>query len=172
VTARSPVGIAIRIAEPDDHEAISALFAASYGTLMGGAYEPATLEAALPLITRANPLLLASGSFFVAQAGDAMVGCGGWTRVRPGRGDVEPGLGHVRHFATHPSHTGLGIGRALYRACESQALAAGVGRFECYASLNAEGFYAALGFATVKRITVPVSHSVRVPAVHMTRAIG
>lgn len=165
-------GVTVRIATPDDHDTISSLFAASYGSLMRGAYEPALLDAALPLMTRANPLLLAWGTFFVAETGDATVACGGWTRVRPGRGDVVRGLGHVRHFATHPAHTGLGIGRSLYQACEKQALAAGIERFECYASINAEGFYAALGFQALARITVPLNDEIRLPAVHMNRAIG
>lgn len=172
MTPAAPAGVTVRIATPDDHEAISHLFAVSYGTLMRAAYEAAVLEAALPLMTRANPLLLASGTFFVADTAGNVVGCGGWTRARPDRGDVERGLGHVRHFATHPDHTGLGIGRVLYEACEKQALAAGVERFECYASLNAEGFYSALGFEALARIDVPLNDEIRLPAVRMIRAIG
>lgn len=171
MTTEARRGVTVRVATPDDHEAISGLFTASYGALMRSAYEAAVLDAALPLMTRANPLLLASGTFFIADAAGNIVGCGGWTRARPGRGDVESGLGHVRHFATHPDYTGLGVGRALYDACEGQALAASVKRFECYASLNAEGFYSALGFEALARISVPLNDEIRLPAVHMTRVL-
>jgi len=171
VTTTAPRDVTVRIATSHDHEAVSRLFEASYGTLMRSAYEPGLLEPALPLMTRANPMLLASGTFFVAELGDATVGCGGWTRARPGRGDLEPGVGHVRHFATHPDYTGRGIGRALYRACETQATAKGVKRFECYASLNARGFYAALGFTTLARISIPLSEAVHLPAAHMARPL-
>jgi len=170
VTTRCPAGITVRIAEPSDHAAIAGLFESSYALLMRDAYEPALLAAALPLITRANPMLLASGTFFVATDADTgVLGCGGWTRVRPGNGEVQAGLGHIRHFATHPGYTGLGIGRALYAACENQAREAGVERFECYASLNAEGFYASLGFEKLDRISVPVGRDIDFPAILMRR---
>ena len=50
-------------------------------------------------MTRANPGLLASGTYYVAESRDSLiVGCGGWTRESPVDGGIEPGLGHIRHF--------------------------------------------------------------------------
>lgn len=165
-------GIRIRPARPDDEAAVSALLAASYPVLMPAGYDPAVLSAALPLMTRANPALLASGRYFLAEeAGGQVVGCGGWTPERPGRGDVAPGLGHIRHFATHPERLGRGIGRAIYEASAAQAGAAGVQRFECYASLNAVAFYAALGFVARGRMEVAMGPEVRFPCEVMDREI-
>lgn len=145
----------IRPATPDDAAAVTKLLRASYPVLMKSAYTAGVLAAALPSMTRANPDLLASGTYFVAQTDtDELVGCGGWTRQAPGTAVVEGDIGHVRHFGTHPDWTGRGIGRALYEACEDQAAAAGIARFNCFASLNAEGFYAALGFERVGPIEV------------------
>lgn len=45
-------------------------------------------------------------------------------------------------------------------------------RFECYAGLNAEGFYAALGFAAVGRFDVPLGGSLLLPSVVMRRFVG
>jgi len=172
MTARVPARVSVRPAGPSDHAAIAALFESSYALLMRDAYEPDLLAAALPLITRANPMLLASGTFFVATGtGGAVLGCGGWTHARPGSGRLERGLGHIRHFATHPDSTGQGIGRRLYLSCEEQASEAGIERFECYASLNAEGFYAALGFEKRDDITVTIGHDIDFPAVLMTREL-
>lgn len=163
---------AIRVATPDDHSAVSELFEASYSVLLQGHYQRAELEAALPLLTRANPMLLASGTFFVANSVQAsVVGCGGWTRERPGKGDTDSRLAHIRHFAIDPGYTRRGIGRALYEACETQARRAGIERFECYASLNAEGFYVALGFERIETIDLELAGGKTLPAVWMTRSI-
>jgi hypothetical protein len=61
-------GITIRVATPDDLEMLSELIAASYAMLDNGAYEPERLAAALPIMSRANPKLLVSGTYFVAEA--------------------------------------------------------------------------------------------------------
>lgn len=162
----------IRVATPADAEAVTELLSASYPVLMADAYDEASLEAALPEMTRANPALLSSGSFYVAEQDDGgLAGCGGWTRDRPGSGEIEPGVAHIRHFATRPEWIGRGVGRAIYERCEEDASAAGMTRFECYASLNAEGFYLALGFSSERRIDIPMGKDTTFPAVVMRRAI-
>lgn len=164
----SPPAPTLRLAGPADAAAVTALLAACYPRLMASAYPPAVLAVALPLMTRANPALLASGSYYLAEGADgALLGCGGWTPDRPGRGDVRPGLAHIRHFATHPTATGQGIGRALFTRCLADATAAGFDRFECYASLNAVGFYAALGFIEAERTAVAMGDGIAFPCVLM-----
>ena len=151
---------------------MSGLLEASYPTLMPPGYDAAVLAAALPLMTRANPALLSSGTYFLAESVDGLtVGCGGWTRERPGSGEVAPDLAHIRHFATHPEWIGRGVGRALYSRCAREARAAGARRLECYASLNAEGFYAALGFKSLERIEVPMGAGATLPSLLMARSI-
>jgi len=158
---------AVRPATPGDVTEVTELLTLSYSRLMAEAYEPQVLAAALPLIGVANPALLGSGRYFMAVAQDAVaVGCGGWSLERPG-GGLEPGLGHVRHFAVHPDHLGRGIGRALFRAGAAQARHAGMTRMECYASLNAEGFYRALGFRTLGPIQVDLGQGLVFPALGM-----
>lgn len=161
-----------RIATPDDAESVEAVLKASYPRLMASDYEPAVLEAALKLITRANPGLLASGTYYVAQTRDGtVVGCGGWTRNRPTESDTDvDDCAHLRHFATHPDWAGRGVGRAIFRACEQTVRSAGVARLEVYSSLNAEPFYAAMGFARVELVAVPVG-PVRFPSVLMQRSV-
>src|SRR4051794_2668660 len=124
-------------------------------------------------MVRPNPALLASGTYHMAETDDgAVVGCGGWTRERPGTRDMQPSLAHIRHFATRAERAGRGVGRAIYCRREAQAFAAGVTSFECYASLNAEGFYAALGFAVVGRFDVPLGESLLLPSVVMRRSLA
>lgn len=161
----------IRPTRPDDKAVVEAILNASYPTLMAGAYDAGLLARALPRITRANPALLASGTYFVAECRGEPVGCGGWSCERPGTGMVEIDLGHVRHFATLPDFLGRGVGRALYGRCASQAWSAGVRRLECYSSLNGEPFYAALGFARLGPIDVAMGPDVIFPSILMTRRI-
>lgn len=170
-----PANISIRTATPSDAEAVGTLLQASYPTLMAPGYPADVLERALPLIVRANPALLRSGTYCLAEAPDgALAGCGGWTLERPGAADapVDPALGHIRHFATHPGWTRRGVGRALFERCAADARAAGVRRFECYASLVAEPFYAALGFVAVEPLVVAMGPGISFPSVRMIRDLA
>ena len=161
----------LRTASLDDAAAIGAVLTASYSLLMRGAYPDDLLESALPRITRANPDLLRSGRYHLAESEDgAAMGCGGWSDRPPGSGP--DGHAHIRHFATHPDWTGQGVGRAIYRRCEEEAAAAGFGGFICFSSLNGEPFYAALGFRRVREIRVPMGPGLRFPSVLMVKGIG
>ena len=93
----------IRTANPADTEAVTALLAASYSTLLSASYESELLGRGLAHFTKANPTLLSCGTYYVAEreTGD-LVGCGGWTAAEPGTGNVTEGEAHIRHFATHP----------------------------------------------------------------------
>ena len=162
----------VRVARPEDLRAVDELLKASYPALMASAYDPEALAPALKLMTRANPELLASGTYYVAEtAAGLIVGCGGWTRERPGTTITEPALGHIRHFGTHPDWARRGVGRAIYRLCESAARAAGMKSFEAYSSLNGESFYRALGFERVREMDMEMSPQVVLRAVLMRRDI-
>lgn len=169
------VNFTLRIATMDDADAVGALLRVSYSELLASAYPAELLAAALPLMTRANPRLLRSGSYYLAEAADgALAGCGGWTLERPGRLDdpIDPALGHVRHFATHPGWVRRGVARELLDRCIAEARAAGVQRFECYSTLDGEPFYRALGFTAVETIAVPMGEGVALPSTRMIRHIA
>jgi GNAT superfamily N-acetyltransferase len=163
----------LRVTIPDDADAISALLEASYTAAFAGHYENHVLAAALPLMTRANPRLLASGTYHVAETGDGVpIGCGGWTIDRPGTAEVVPGLAHVRHFGTHPDWARCGVGRALFGRCADEAKARGIGRLECYSSLVAENFYRALGFTVVERKDIELRAGITLAGVVMAFDLG
>ena len=166
--------VSLRPAGPADAVALDRLLARSYSRLMAEAYPPAVLAAALPLIARANPDLLADGNYYLAADPDGgeqapLFGAGGWSLARPGSGTVEPGLAHIRHFAVDPDATGRRIGAALYNRCQTAAQTVGVARMEVYASLNAVGFYARMGFTPIAPIAIPFPSGVHFPAVRMGR---
>jgi GNAT superfamily N-acetyltransferase len=163
----------IRIARPSDSEAVSALLAASYSNLLTACYDSDTLNRALPFMTRANPALLRSGTYYVAERGPGnLVGCGGWTTARPGSGEIIEGEAHIRHFATHPEWVGRGVGSSLLARCFSDARTLGIRKLHCFSTLNAERFYRASGFETIGPIGVPMGRSLIFPSVLMSRKLA
>lgn len=156
--------VLVRPAVPADNRAVGAVLQEAYPFHLARAYGAETLKAALPFMVRANPGLLASGTYHIAElAGGEVVGCGGWTREQPGAGTVVAGLGHLRHFGVKPDFGRRGIGRAILARCEEQAAAEGIDTVECWSVLGARRFYERAGFAVVEArdlvmgaVTLPV----------------
>lgn len=162
----------IRVARTEDACELGELFRTSYSTLLKQSYGAAELDAALPALSKPNPVLLASGTFYLAHSQDGqLMGAGGWSVERPGTGDVVPHLAHIRHFATHPDWTRLGVGRAIYSHCERAAFSAGALAFECFSALNAVSFYEALGFMTASIITLSLGPGAAIPVALMKRSL-
>lgn len=163
--------IRVRVANPNDAMAVQQVLEASYPALMPQSYDTALLARALPVITRPNPKLLSSGTYFLAEIDGSPVGCGGWSPEPPGSEEVVAGLAHIRHFATEAKSIGKGVGRSLYLACEDSAKSHGVKRFECLSSLNAEPFYRCLGFERVEALGVVMPNDVVFPSIRMVRGL-
>ena len=162
----------LRVAESDDEAAVTTLTQASYSVLMRAAYDQDLLDKALPIICRANPRLLASETYFLAVTGDDdVIGAGGWSREQPGTLKILEGVGHIRHFATHPDWACRGVGRAIHERCVDEARTAGLDRLECYASLNAVDFYAKLGFNAMQAMDVSLSDVCVMPVMLMQQAL-
>ncbi len=154
----------IRVAVPGDLAALDALFARAYPRLLRDAYPPSILVTAVPRIARAQPRLLASRTFHLAEdAAGRVLGAGGWT---PGR---KTGQGDIRHFVTDDRATRQGIGGALLRHCIAEAARAGVNLLRCQATRNAVPFYASEGFRELGAIEVPLRPGIGFPAIAMER---
>lgn len=162
----------LRVATLEDCDTVAAVLGPSYTKLMVAAYPADLLARTLPSITRANPVLLSSGHYYLVEAETGEpAGCGGWSANPPGRSDGDPDRAHIRHFATHPDWTRRGVGRLLYERCAADARAAGFTLFEAWASLNGESFYASLGFRRLGPIETSMPGGVKFPAIRMERAI-
>jgi GNAT superfamily N-acetyltransferase len=164
------VRFSIRTATLADADPVSRVLLASYQPLLNGHYDDALLARALPLVTRANPRLLSSKQYYVAESEEGRcIGCGGWTRERPSTGDAIDGVGHIRHFATAAEWSGLGVGKALLSHSIRSAEKQGVFVLECLATRNAEGFYMAAGFRRIGPIDVSLGDGVALPSLLMRR---
>lgn len=145
--------ITLRAATPDDRDAVELVLASSYGTLLRAAYAD-QLAAALPFLIRARPELLACGTFYVAELGGDVVGCGGWTRTSPEGREPVPGEAHIRHVACDPAWVRHGIARAILDRCLMEARDGGVRLLRCQSTLAAVSFYTAMGFRKIADATL------------------
>jgi GNAT superfamily N-acetyltransferase len=153
-----------------DASGVTSLLQQSYPRLLAADYERDVLQNALPLMVQANPSLLASGTYFVAE-GDTgrILGAGGWTRRSPTDGGASVRGGHIRHVATHPDALRQGVARSLMRRILSSAKAMGAARLHCLSTRTAVPFYKAMGFVGHGAVTVHMGPGVRFPAVEMLR---
>jgi len=161
--------LVIRPSARADLSALDALYARAYPKLLRGFYPPSVLVTALPIISRVQPALVASGTYFVAELDGRIVGAGGWTPARPGSGRRDPGRGNIRHVVTDDRMVRRGIGRRLVTHVIADARAAGCSWLHCLSTRTAVPFYAALGFDRLGEVTVPLGGSVPFPAVEMRR---
>jgi N-acetylglutamate synthase-like GNAT family acetyltransferase len=158
----------IRVARVADFDTVGALLVASYSRLLASCYDHDLLRRALPHITHANRTLLASGTYYVAEIEPGkLVGCGGWTAANPETGETIDGEAHVRHFATHPEWARQGVGTSLLVRCFRDAQSLSTRQLHCFSTLNAERFYRASGFDTVREIEVPVAPDLTLPGILM-----
>lgn len=163
--------ITVRAAKSSDLAAVDALLRRSYTTLVRGDYPPSVVVTALPLLSRANPKLLSSGTYHVAEfEGGAILGAGGWTVVGP-QGARRPGVGHVRHLITHHRWTRRGIGTGMMVRIIEQARGAGMRVLDCLSTRTAVPFYATLGFQAVGPVEVGLRPGITFPAVRMIRRL-
>jgi N-acetylglutamate synthase-like GNAT family acetyltransferase len=163
----------IRRAKPDDIGAIDTLLQRSYPRLLKPDYPASVLVTALPRMIQAQPALIASGTYYVAESdtGD-LLGAGGWTAVIPGQGgQKETGRGNIRHVVTDPDAVRQGVARAILYHSFSTAQAAGLTWLHCMSTRTAVPFYEAVGFTAQGEIVVTMAPGVSFPAIAMTRAL-
>ncbi len=133
------MGIICRLATPEDHEALSLLFAemqAHYGV-------PCPPADAIRAGLAARP---AGVEIMLAERGGALAGFAAFAAIYPGPG-LKPGLFMKELYVAAAMRSG-GSGRALMKALAREALARGLGRIDWTADRDDArlcDFYAALG---------------------------
>lgn len=161
----------VRLARASDMALIDALYARSYPKLLKPDYAPSVLVTIVPIFSKAQPRLVVSGSFYVAESetGD-IVGAGGWTKRGP-MGENQRALGHMRHFATAPRVVRQGVGTALMSACVNHAKAEGMNRLSSYSTITAVPFYEAHGFEVKGEMSIEFTEGIHFPAIWMERKL-
>ncbi|WP_174297026.1 GNAT family N-acetyltransferase [Sphingomonas bacterium] len=151
-------GVLTRVATAADVPVIEALIVRSAAGLNGGHYSGPELAAAMEHIFGIDTLLVEDGSYFVAERGGEVVGCGGWSAretlfgsdrfaARDDRWlDPASEAARIRAFFVDPAHARSGVAGALLRTSETAALGAGFRRLDLMATLPGVAFYLAAGF--------------------------
>jgi GNAT superfamily N-acetyltransferase len=173
----------LRLAISDDVTALGALIDASVRGLQGADYSAAEIDGALSTVYGVDSQLIADGTYYVVSDGDAVVGCGGWSKRRTlfggdqyaARADamLDPArdAGKIRAFFVDPRWARRGIGTMILDACERAASEAGFREMEMGATLTGVPFYAARGYRAGESMTVPLSNGSSLAIVRMTKAL-
>jgi GNAT superfamily N-acetyltransferase len=172
-----------RRALASDGPRISALMRASVLELFPRFYDSDQTAGAAVHIADLDMRLIEDGTYFVHEAGDELVACGGWSRRRKlytGSGvggdddrllDPRTEPARVRAMFVRGDWTRRGLGRAILDSCECAARAEGFKDFVLGATLPGEPLYRAFGFRVVERFSVTMPDGVAIECVAMTRPI-
>jgi putative acetyltransferase len=156
---------AIRPLRTADLDAIGALQEASILALGASAYSRPQLDAWARFGWHYRRKLLEDdGAFFVAERSDRLVGIGGWS---PDSQAQE--LAWLRYLFVHPDSAGRGIGRLLVEVVEADARGHGRAGFRVWSSLNAIGFYTALGYRRMRQGRWPVTGTIEIDYVLLAK---
>jgi GNAT superfamily N-acetyltransferase len=148
----------LRKATAADVPALRDLIARSARALSTEDYRAAQVEGALRGAFGVDSQLLEDQTYFVAEADDIIVGCGGWSfrttlfggDARAGRNDarLDPHTqaAKIRAFFVDPAYARRGIGSLLLQRCEAEARSQGFKQVELMATLPGMKLYRARGY--------------------------
>lgn len=171
--------ISLRLARRADLPAIEALMAESARVLSAGYYTPRQIEGLLRFVFGADTQLIDDETYFIIESEGVPVAVGGWSRRRTLFGgdqmksapdpllDPQREPARIRAFFVHPAHARQGLGRRLFEASRSAALACGFRGLTLVATLPGEPLYRALGFSVVERFQLQLPDGVEVPVARM-----
>ena len=174
----------LRKATLDDRSALQKLIAESARGLSRPHYTDAQVEVALGSAFGVDSELIRDGTYFVAEADGAIVGCGGWSRratlfgsdAQPGRKsdllDPVKDSARIRAFFVHPDWARRGIGRAILERCEAEAKANGFRTAELLATLPGHEFYRMLGYEGDERVEYVLRDETRIAFIPMKKSLG
>jgi GNAT superfamily N-acetyltransferase len=172
----------LRLAEERDIPAIEGLIPRSVHALQAPFYSPVQMAAALGPVFGVDRMLIRDGTYFVAEEGGQLAGCGGWSKRRtlfggdregPREDDfLNPAIdsARIRAFFIHPEWARRGIGAAILAACEANLRGDGFLAAELVATLAGEPFYEAYGYQATKREALALKGGISLPVVRMRKS--
>jgi GNAT superfamily N-acetyltransferase len=173
----------IRKATLSDRDAISQLTKKSARGLSRADYSDAQIEGAIATVFGVDTNLILDGTYFVADCGGTLIGCGGWSRRKtlfggdhyPTRdaSDLDPATepAKIRAFFIHPQHARKGVARAILDACEQAARSFGFQSLELMSTLPGIKLYRACGYEGEDRVELEVGEGVTIGLVPMRKIL-
>lgn len=174
----------IRRATLADRAALEQLIAESARGLSRGDYSGEQVEAALASVFGVDTDLIHDGTYYVAEADDEPIGCGGWSKRRTLFGGdrfaardsgyldplTEPAK--IRAFFVRPDWARRGVGGAILETCEREARAEGFRSLELMATLPGVRLYAARGYEAREQVEYEIAEGVRIEFVPMKKELS
>lgn len=174
--------IQIRLATIADIPRLEKLIHASVSGLSTEFYTPAQISSGLTYIFGVDTQLIVDGTYFLAEADNAVVGSGGWSKRRTLFGgdktksaaedwllDPTREAARVRAFYVDPRWSRKGIATRILNACEAAARLSGFTRIELVATLPGEPLYSSRGYQKAEAIDLETPLGTSLPAFRMTK---
>src|SRR5919112_1548614 len=173
----------IRRATLADRAALERLIAESARGLSRGDYSGEQVEAAIASVFGVDTDLIHDGTYYVAEAGDEPIGCGGRSQRRTlfggdrygardsGYLDPRTEPAKIRAFFVHPDWARRGVGGAILETCEREAEAEGFRGLELMATLPGVPFYAARGYEGAERVSYEIADGVTIEFLPMRKEL-
>ena len=173
----------LRLATPDDIPALEILIPRAARSLSADFYSERQIDSAIRYIFGPDTQLIRDQTYFVATAGPAIIGCGGWSKRGTLFGgdqakaasdpllDPEIDPARIRAFFVDSGWARRGVGRSILEACCTAARQAGFRSLELVATLPGEPLYLAGGFQPIERSVLNLPDCVDLPVVRMARSL-
>ena len=173
-----------RLALPADPPAIAELMRKSVLALFPKVYTEQQTASAATYIAHLDPVLIEDSTYFVHEAGEEIIACGGWSRrakLYTGSGahgddlrllDPRTEPARVRAMFVDQGWTRRGLGRAILEASEQAAAREGFRDLILMATLPGVPLYTAFGFSTVEHAEIPMPDGSSAAGIVMTRPIS
>jgi GNAT superfamily N-acetyltransferase len=171
----------LRQATLDDVPELEEMIPLSVRALQAPYYSSEQMDGAVGSVFGVDRQLIRDGTYFIAEEGGRIVGCGGWSRRRSLHGsdrgrvgedlplDPEVDAARIRAFFVHPQWARRGIGRSILERCEAELQRFGFRRAEIVATLAGEPLYGAYGYRIDERIDLPLENGLVIEAVRMSK---
>lgn len=152
----------LRLAELEDAAKLRDLIQLSTQTLLARVLSPEQVAESHRFMSL-DTQLIKDGTYYAAMVGEALAGCGGWSRRATNYGGdatdgrdprlLDPATepARVRAMYTHPDFTRLGIGRMILDRSEAEAKAEGFSQVLLFATMGGEPLYRACGYREISR---------------------
>ena len=162
---------------------IASVMRASLQSFGSAVYNDKQIASALLFVARPDEQLIDDGTYFVAIAGGAIVGCGGWSRRRKvysgsaaSGGDdasLDPATepARIRAMFVLPKWARRGIGRSILGQSEQRAAEEGFRRFQLVSLRSSGGIYEAFGYRSVAEAPVTLEDGVILECTLMEKSL-
>ena len=177
------MSITLRCAAHADIPLLAGLIERSAHGLSAADYTQSQVAGALRGAFGVDTQLVDDGTYFVAEEGGIIAGCGGWSfRATLFGGDARTDrdasmldprthAAKIRAFFVEPTHARRGVGSLLLERCESEARERGFSRIELMATLPGARLYAARGYVGTQRVSYDLGNGEHIDFVPMSKPL-